>query len=138
MPLTNSLYVPGKLSDPEHVIVDVGTGYYVQKVRNKKVVFSTVSLTSCDADTTAGSQALPEQSGVHPHERRQPRGDDPEETGKHELLDRRAAAEDSGGNSGWALREILIAICISILRNERISSPSVCVIPRVSRSFLLY
>ena len=33
MPLTNSLYVPGKLSDPDHVIVDVGTGYYVQKVR---------------------------------------------------------------------------------------------------------
>ena len=33
VPLTNSLYVPGKLSDPEHVIVDVGTGYYVQKVR---------------------------------------------------------------------------------------------------------
>jgi prefoldin alpha subunit len=33
VPLTNSLYVPGKLSDPDHVIVDVGTGYYVQIVR---------------------------------------------------------------------------------------------------------
>ena len=33
MPLTNSLYVPGKLNDLEHVIVDVGTGYYVKKVR---------------------------------------------------------------------------------------------------------
>ena len=33
VPLTNSLYVPGKLSDAEHVIVDVGTGYYVKKVR---------------------------------------------------------------------------------------------------------
>jgi prefoldin alpha subunit len=33
VPLTNSLYVPGKLSDPDHVIVDVGTGYFVQKVR---------------------------------------------------------------------------------------------------------
>lgn len=32
MPLTNSLYVPGKLADPENVIVDVGTGYYVKKV----------------------------------------------------------------------------------------------------------
>lgn len=32
VPLTNSLYVPGKLSDTEHVIVDVGTGYYVKKV----------------------------------------------------------------------------------------------------------
>jgi len=35
VPLTNSLYVPGKLSDPEHVIVDVGTGYYVQKTRTQ-------------------------------------------------------------------------------------------------------
>ena len=33
VPLTNSLYVPGKLRDVEHVIVDVGTGYYVKKVR---------------------------------------------------------------------------------------------------------
>lgn len=33
MPLTNSLYVPGHLSDAENVIVDVGTGYYVKKSR---------------------------------------------------------------------------------------------------------
>jgi len=33
VPLTNSLYVPGKLSDSEYVIVDVGTGYYVRKSR---------------------------------------------------------------------------------------------------------
>jgi len=33
VPLTNSLYVPGKLSDLEHVTVDVGTGYYVKKTR---------------------------------------------------------------------------------------------------------
>ena len=32
VPLTNSLYVPGKLCDLENVIVDVGTGYYVKKV----------------------------------------------------------------------------------------------------------
>ncbi|CDS12041.1 hypothetical protein LRAMOSA04236 [Lichtheimia ramosa] len=31
VPLTSSLYVPGKLSDVEKVIVDVGTGYYVEK-----------------------------------------------------------------------------------------------------------
>ncbi|KAF8876797.1 Prefoldin subunit-domain-containing protein [Gymnopilus junonius] len=37
VPLTNSLYVPGKLSDPEHVIVDVGTGYYVKKTRPQAV-----------------------------------------------------------------------------------------------------
>ncbi|KIK75604.1 hypothetical protein PAXRUDRAFT_18851 [Paxillus rubicundulus Ve08.2h10] len=33
VPLTNSLYVPGKLSDTLHVIIDVGTGYYVKKTR---------------------------------------------------------------------------------------------------------
>ncbi|KAG8924979.1 subunit of tubulin prefoldin, partial [Tulasnella sp. 418] len=31
VPLTNSLYVPGKIKNPQHVIVDVGTGYFVQK-----------------------------------------------------------------------------------------------------------
>lgn len=40
VPLTTSLYVPGKLSDPEHVIVDVGTGYYVQKVRTSRFSLS--------------------------------------------------------------------------------------------------
>ncbi|TFK51279.1 Prefoldin-domain-containing protein [Heliocybe sulcata] len=33
VPLTNSLYVPGRLSDSEHVVVDVGTGYFVKKTR---------------------------------------------------------------------------------------------------------
>ncbi|KAF6810929.1 byr1-binding protein bob1 [Colletotrichum sojae] len=32
VPLTNSLYVRGELSDPKHVIVDVGTGFYVEKL----------------------------------------------------------------------------------------------------------
>eukprot|EP00088_Acartia_fossae_P043555 TRINITY_DN45927_c0_g1_i1.p1 TRINITY_DN45927_c0_g1~~TRINITY_DN45927_c0_g1_i1.p1 ORF type:complete len:178 (-),score=54.37 TRINITY_DN45927_c0_g1_i1:402-914(-) len=31
VPLTGSMYVPGTLEDPEKVIVDVGTGYYVEK-----------------------------------------------------------------------------------------------------------
>ncbi|BFZ64891.1 subunit of tubulin prefoldin [Saitoella coloradoensis] len=31
VPLTSSLYVPGKLTEPDAVIVDVGTGYYVEK-----------------------------------------------------------------------------------------------------------
>ncbi|KAH0545002.1 hypothetical protein FGG08_000928 [Glutinoglossum americanum] len=32
VPLTTSLYVPGTMADTENVIVDVGTGYYVEKV----------------------------------------------------------------------------------------------------------
>lgn len=31
VPLTNSLYVGGNLTDPDRVIVDVGTGFYVEK-----------------------------------------------------------------------------------------------------------
>ncbi|KAK2626107.1 hypothetical protein QTJ16_004369 [Diplocarpon rosae] len=31
VPLTTSLYVPGTLADPHNVIVDVGTGFYVEK-----------------------------------------------------------------------------------------------------------
>lgn len=29
----HQMYVPGKLSDVERVLIDVGTGYYVEKVR---------------------------------------------------------------------------------------------------------
>ena len=33
VPLTSSLYVKGKLEDREKVLVDVGTGFFVEKVR---------------------------------------------------------------------------------------------------------
>ncbi|XP_043978050.1 prefoldin subunit 5 [Gambusia affinis] len=40
VPLTSSMYVPGTLNDVEHVLVDVGTGYYVEKnVENSKAFF---------------------------------------------------------------------------------------------------
>ncbi|WVQ94010.1 prefoldin, alpha subunit [Kwoniella sp. CBS 9459] len=35
IPLTSSLYVPGKLTDVENVVVDVGTGYYVKKTKSE-------------------------------------------------------------------------------------------------------
>lgn len=31
VPLTSSLYVPGQIADTENVIVDIGTGFYVEK-----------------------------------------------------------------------------------------------------------
>ena len=31
VPLTGSMYVPGKLSNADKVVVDIGTGYYVEK-----------------------------------------------------------------------------------------------------------
>jgi Prefoldin subunit len=39
VPLTTSLYVPGKLADREKVIVDIGTGFYVEKVHMSLVLF---------------------------------------------------------------------------------------------------
>ena len=33
VPLTPSLYVPGKLASTDVVLVDIGTGFYVEKVR---------------------------------------------------------------------------------------------------------
>lgn len=32
IPLTSSLYVPGKIKDTVNVLMDVGTGYFVEKV----------------------------------------------------------------------------------------------------------
>ena len=34
VPLTGSLYCPGKLGGCEKVLVDIGTGYYVRKSRD--------------------------------------------------------------------------------------------------------
>ncbi|KAF3917140.1 hypothetical protein ABW20_dc0108758 [Dactylellina cionopaga] len=39
IPLTQSLYVPGKLEDGNNVLVDVGTGYYVEKTTEKAITF---------------------------------------------------------------------------------------------------
>lgn len=46
VPLTGSLYVPGKLISSERVLIDIGTGYYIQKqvdeakkYFNKKIAF---------------------------------------------------------------------------------------------------
>lgn len=32
VPLTGSMYVPGTIIDTDNVIIDIGTGYYAQKV----------------------------------------------------------------------------------------------------------
>ncbi|KAJ5218555.1 uncharacterized protein N7498_000654 [Penicillium cinerascens] len=39
VPLTSSLYVKGRLTDREKVLVDVGTGFYVEKTHDKAVAF---------------------------------------------------------------------------------------------------
>ena len=37
VPLTPSLYVPGKLASTDTVLVDIGTGFYVEKVRSSSM-----------------------------------------------------------------------------------------------------
>lgn len=44
VPLTSSLYVPGKLADEKHVIVDVGTGFYVEKTTDDAQKFYSVKV----------------------------------------------------------------------------------------------
>ncbi|KAJ5301848.1 hypothetical protein PENANT_c002G00023 [Penicillium antarcticum] len=39
VPLTSSLYVKGRLTDREKVLVDVGTGFYVEKTPAKAIAF---------------------------------------------------------------------------------------------------
>lgn len=51
MPLTSSLYVPGSLADSENVIVDVGTGFFVEKVRWRE-------LETCEVGKSADSHTV--------------------------------------------------------------------------------
>ena len=53
VPLTSSLYVPGRLSDTETVVVDIGTGYYVKKVRPPSRPPSSTHPTSTSLDPGA-------------------------------------------------------------------------------------
>lgn len=39
MPLTSSLYVPGTLASTETVLVDVGTGFFVEKTTEQAKAF---------------------------------------------------------------------------------------------------
>jgi hypothetical protein len=87
VPLTNSLYVPGKLCDPDHVIVDVGTGYFVRKVRLLLLPRFYTPLIAPTTDARTGFEALLEQSRIHPQKLGNAGGDDFEEAGKYEFID---------------------------------------------------
>lgn len=39
VPLTQSLYVPGRIVEADKMLVDVGTGYFVQKDQQKTAEF---------------------------------------------------------------------------------------------------
>ncbi|KAJ5576678.1 Prefoldin [Penicillium sp. DV-2018c] len=50
VPLTSSLYVKGRLTDREKVLVDVGTGFYVEKTAPKAVAFYNEKVTGLEAN----------------------------------------------------------------------------------------
>ncbi|KAG8725255.1 subunit of tubulin prefoldin, partial [Ceratobasidium sp. 395] len=65
VPLSNSLYVPGKLADTNNVIIDVGTGYYVLKTRaeakthyQQKVDFVNTNLTTLQSTIETKQQNM--------------------------------------------------------------------------------
>ena len=37
VPMTSSLYVPGKLKETDTLLIDVGTGYFVEKTRKEAI-----------------------------------------------------------------------------------------------------
>lgn len=56
VPLTGSVYVPGKLTNPQKVLIDVGTGYYLEKSQGdakdffeRKVKMMTSNMTKIQA-----------------------------------------------------------------------------------------
>ena len=95
VPLTNSLYVPGKLCDVDHVIVDVGTGYYVRKVRLAYLPLHH-GLRMSNSDAKASHKALHRQGWIHTNEPRDVGRDNTEEEREFELSHIRDAVENSG------------------------------------------
>jgi len=44
VPMTSSLYVPGRIKDVNKVMIDVGTGYFVEKTRDDAIAYVTKKL----------------------------------------------------------------------------------------------
>jgi len=92
VPLTSSLYVPGKLRDVENVIVDVGTGYYVQKVRGYVILLTCETIhtvATAPLDTGAGGEVLRGKDRVYQDEFGRAAGDNREEARQHVLSSHR-------------------------------------------------
>lgn len=54
LPLSQSLYVEGELADADSVLLDIGTGYYLE-VRTAKAMAMSSSARSQQATTAAGA-----------------------------------------------------------------------------------
>lgn len=58
VPLTESVYVPGKLREPQDMLVDIGTGFYVDKTAKETESFLDRKLRLVDANTQNVTTAL--------------------------------------------------------------------------------
>ncbi|RYC60835.1 hypothetical protein CHU98_g5370 [Xylaria longipes] len=61
VPLTNSLYVGGTLASASHVLVDVGTGFYVEKVPNPPLLLLPPPRSPISIEHEIGCRILREQ-----------------------------------------------------------------------------
>ncbi|KAI4233572.1 MAG: hypothetical protein L6R40_007023 [Gallowayella cf. fulva] len=97
VPLTPSLYVPGTLVSTETVLVDIGTGFYVEKPTNpipavpqkKKKNINISPLNRGTADTARSAQIL--------HRESRGAGQEPEGSGDHCA----GEAREPGRRGGW-------------------------------------
>ncbi|KAL3449544.1 Prefoldin [Aspergillus insuetus] len=63
VPLTTSLYVKGRLVDREKVLVDVGTGYYVEKTAAKAIEFYEQKVKELETNLTELEKLVQTKSG---------------------------------------------------------------------------
>ncbi|VEU22780.1 DEKNAAC103854 [Brettanomyces naardenensis] len=61
VPLTASLYLPGKIKDNDKFLIDVGTGYYVEKSSEEAVKFFDGRLSKLNQDSTKLTQLIREK-----------------------------------------------------------------------------
>lgn len=58
VPLTESVYVPGKIREPNRLLVDIGTGFYVEKSSKETTAFLDRKLKLVDANSDNLTKAI--------------------------------------------------------------------------------
>eukprot|EP01120_Amphizonella_sp_Union-15-10_P012189 TRINITY_DN5376_c0_g2_i3.p1 TRINITY_DN5376_c0_g2~~TRINITY_DN5376_c0_g2_i3.p1 ORF type:complete len:153 (+),score=25.57 TRINITY_DN5376_c0_g2_i3:108-566(+) len=58
VPMTSSLYVPGKLADTKRVLVDIGTGYYIEQTVPKTIEYIERRVSSIEENAVKIQQAV--------------------------------------------------------------------------------
>lgn len=62
VPLSGSLYVPGKVKSNDKFLVDVGTGYYVEKLGVDAIKFYEAKMAQLNKDSTKVTEIVTEKS----------------------------------------------------------------------------